>query len=271
MTHSILVVAPLVLVVSVMVFAFVGCGLQTSGLGAPEQYKTDITTHPKLVSYWRLGEAPGATTAADSKDGNAGTYTGGVTLGQPGLVVNDSDTAAQFDGSTGFVKVPHNDDSLNPPKFTIEALVSVAGGDGQFRAVVSARDVVQPAGSTHGFIVYASDQDNWEAWLGDGTASWQVVTGPKATPGGHFLAITYDGTTLKLYVDPAEDNSASKAAAYQPNTNQELRIGAGANEGTPLYFFNGLIDDVAVYNDALDFATIRSHFVLAWTGSTAGL
>jgi hypothetical protein len=80
--------------------------------------------------------------------------------------------------------------------------------------------------------------------------------------------VTYDGTALKLYVDPAEDTPASMNVPYQPNATRELRIAAGANEAAPLYFFEGLIDDVAIYNDALPFTTIHAHFALAWLGVT---
>jgi hypothetical protein len=269
MTHWVLLAAPLILASSVLVFAFVGCSLDSEGLGpgeppASEQYSTDVTT--KAISYWRLGEPPLETTAADSKGSNPGTYVGGVTLGVPGLVVGGPDTAAHFDGSTGYVSVPHNDNSLNPPSFTVEALVNVEG-DGQYGAVVSSRDI-STTGEVFGYVLYASDQNRWEAWVGDGgLPPWQILTGPDVTPGVHYLAMTYDKTTLKLYLDPFADEPLSADVPYQPNTVRELRIGAGANELTdPQWFFNGVIDEVAVYDFALDFATLHEHFSLALPG-----
>jgi hypothetical protein len=278
MSHWVLLVAPLVLASFVMLFAFVGCGLNTSGTGTgngngngngtpPETYKDLVMKD--AVSYWRLGEAAGATKAADSKDGNDGTYSsGGVTLGQTGLVVGDTDTAALFDGSTGYVSVPHNDDSLNPAKFTVEALVTVTGGDGQRRTVVSSRDVGADL-QKYGYVLYVSDQNKWEAFVGDGASQdGGVVTGPDVTSGTHYLAMTYNGTTLKLYVDPKDDAPATADLTYDRNTSRELRIGAGANESaTPLDFFNGVIDEVAIYDVDLDFATIQKHFGLATTGA----
>jgi hypothetical protein len=267
MSHWVLLVAPIVIASFAMLFVFVGCQLDSSGYGAPLTYAEVVTGNDYAVSYWRLGERAGATAAADSKGNNEGTYVGGVTLGQPGLLVGDSDTAAQFDGSSGLVTVPYADDSLNPAKFTVEALVDVAGGEGQFRAVVSSRDI-DGDGQHFGYILYAGEQNKWEAWVGDGnTGAWQVVIGPDVAPGKHYLAMTYNGTTLKLYVDPADDTPASADVAYTPNTAQELRIGAGANEADPLYFFNGVIDEVAVYNVDLEFSVIQTHFALATTGS----
>jgi hypothetical protein len=279
MSHWVLLVAPLALASFVMLFGFVGCRLDSIGEAGNqpdpdpepdpelEQYKIDVTNNPNLVSYWRLGEPPGETTAVDSKGDNDGTYVGGLTLGQPGLLVVDTDTAAQFDGSTGFVNVPRNDDSLNPATFTVEAIADVAGGDDQLRAVVSSRDIDGDAQKS-GYILYASDQNKWEAWVGDGSlGAWQVVTGPDVTPGQHYLAMTYNGTTLNLYVDPVDDTPASAAVPYVPNTAQELRIGAGVNEADPLEFFNGVIDEVAVYDVDLDFSVIQTHFAIATTGA----
>lgn len=271
MSHWVLLVAPLVLASFVMLFAFVGCRLQTQGLGTGDPYANDVIDRVAAVSLWRLGDEPGSPTAADSKGDNTGTYVGGVTLGQPGLVASDGDAAAAFDGSTGFVQVPFKDNSLNPDSFTVEAVVNVAGGDGQFRAVVSSRDVDKNSQGTFGYILYANDLNKWEAWVGDGTpGGWHTVPGPDVSPGMHYLAMTYNGMTLKLYVDPMEETSFHQDVPYLPNAAQELRIGAGANEGEPLYFFNGVIDDVAVYSEALEFSAIQSHFGLAKTGAAPG-
>ncbi len=267
MSHWVLLVTPLVLASLVMLFAFVGCFLDSIGEGGPDTYAGEVTSSQYSVSYWRLGEAARATTAVDNKGNNDGTYVGGATLGQPGLLVGDTDTAVQFDGSSGYVSVPRNDDSLNPFKFTVEALVEVGGNDGQFRAVVSSRDIGEGA-LTFGYILYASDQNKWEAWVGDGvTNMWQIASGPDVTPGKHYLAMTYDGQTLKLYVDPDSDAPAAEDVLYEPNATRELRIGSGANEAeAPLFFFNGVIDEVAVYNIDLDYATIQDHFGLSLTG-----
>src|SRR6266852_7303617 len=63
----------------------------------------------KPLGYWRLGESDPSQAAKDaSGNGNDGTYVGGVTLGQKGAINRDPDTAAQFDGSTGYVDIPRD-------------------------------------------------------------------------------------------------------------------------------------------------------------------
>jgi hypothetical protein len=51
------------------------------------------------VAYWRLGETSG-TTAVDSVGGKNGTISGGVTLNQPGALL-DGNRAMRFNGATG--------------------------------------------------------------------------------------------------------------------------------------------------------------------------
>ncbi len=69
-------------------------------------YDTTVLTKLSLapVAYWKLDEAAGATTAADSS-GNGYTLTvhGTVTFGEPSVVPTDSETSAQSDGSTGYL------------------------------------------------------------------------------------------------------------------------------------------------------------------------
>src|SRR5262249_18587298 len=55
---------------------------------------------PGLLAYFRLGET-GGTTLVDSAGSNPGFLQGGATLGQPGAIAGDTDTAAAFDGVNG--------------------------------------------------------------------------------------------------------------------------------------------------------------------------
>ena len=69
-----------------------------------------------------------------------------------------------------------------------------------------------------------------------------------------YLALTYDGTTLRLYVNGTLVGSQAKTGAITTSTNQ-LQIG-----GDSLYaqYFSGLIDEVRVYNIALSAAAIQT-------------
>src|SRR5262245_10438233 len=66
-----------------------------------------LAAHP--VAYWRLGERPGAPTAADATPHkHDGRYHRRPLLGQPGALARDRDTAMGLDGpkSKAYVEVP---------------------------------------------------------------------------------------------------------------------------------------------------------------------
>ena len=93
-------------------------------LAAPPLYETRVRADGP-VGYWRLGEPPGTTTAADSSGHlNVGAISGGVTLGQPGF--HGGDTAALFDGRTGRIDVSDST-TLNPQLISMEAKIGWAG------------------------------------------------------------------------------------------------------------------------------------------------
>ena len=62
-----------------------------------------------------------------------------------------------------------------------------------------------------------------------------------------FLAVTYDGATLRLYVNGGLVASQAKTGAIASSTSQ-LQIGGDSIYGQS---FSGLIDQVRIYNGAL--------------------
>lgn len=79
--------------------------LARAACAANSPYSNGVAQTTGLAGYWRLGERSG-TTACDTYGRNPGTFTGGITLGQPGAVTGDSDTATLFNGTSGWVSVP---------------------------------------------------------------------------------------------------------------------------------------------------------------------
>ena len=68
-------------------------------------YAATVSSTPGLLAYWRLGESSG-TTAVDELGAHNGTYVGGHTLGVPGALQGDANTAVGLDGSSGQVQLP---------------------------------------------------------------------------------------------------------------------------------------------------------------------
>ena len=108
---------------------------------------------------------------------------------------------------------------------------------------------------------------------GGGTFGGNVhyVSGPTANPVNAWthVALTYDGSTLRLYVNSTQVATRAATGAIQTTTNP-LWIGGNTPYGE---YFQGLIDEVRVYNRALPQTEIQTDMntPIDWTGLPAVL
>ncbi len=170
-----------------------------------------------------------------------------------------ADYSLSFDGTNDYVEVPY-DATMNPSgDFSVNVWVKV-GASSDWQSSVTSRSANTACGEdanrTKGYMVYIQADEEWSFWNGNcedrtwarldtsvdvNLNTWQMQT------------VTYDAseTMMKLYVDGVligNDNSNTLTA----NDNEPLRIGAGAtNEDTPRYWFNGKIDEVAIWSSTL--------------------
>ncbi|HEV2694094.1 MAG TPA: immunoglobulin domain-containing protein, partial [Verrucomicrobiae bacterium] len=76
----------------------------------------------------------------------------------------------------------------------------------------------------------------------------------------YHVAMTYDGSIFKLYVNGALD---AQSAASGPIivTTEPVRIGGGADNSCSPYYFNGILDEAAIYNRALSSNEISAIYM----------
>jgi hypothetical protein len=276
----------------VVLLCFVGCSLDTSGIGNPpfKQYSTaTILPTPGLVGYWPLGEPAGATTAVDLKSAHNGAYLshvfpdepamqsaaapGTFSLGNTGIVAGDTvpphlnlnarTTCMQTNG--GYVSVLPFDAAFIPTKaegFTLEAWVRVewtADDTAAFRVVMTTFD---SAGGLKGFVLLATPDNHWAAIVGNGVTITQATGAAVVFETTNHLVATYDGSSeeLKLYLN-GEQSSPTTSADYHPATANALYIGAGRPDlPDPHFPFVGQIQCVALYKGALTLDDVIKHF-----------
>jgi hypothetical protein len=177
---------------------------------------------------------------------------------------------ANFNG--GFVSVPWQAalGAPAPGQFTLEAWVIANWTDAQTNP--SNRVVVASASLSafSGFALFANSDNLWTAQVGTGSDFATAVTGSNqtvVTDSLYFLVVTYDGTKLALWVNPADTtqppDGMAPPSAYVPVASPvPLYIGTGRPDlPTPLFPFNGFIQDVAFYNVVLDGKTIETHYL----------
>jgi len=216
-----------VLSVAVLVCAFVAGGA-ASAAGA----------EPNLVGHWRL-------------DGNAGDSAGGhhgTVLGDP-TWANDPQRGwcLDFDGAGDYIDVGDDPSLTFSDAITVACWIKVRQFDRNWNAIVTKGD---------DWVLARTRDDNRVAFLCLGLTGggWPEVYSSDVNDGDwHHLAGVYDGAELSLYQDGIRVDSKSVRGSINRNWNRVL---IGENGQTSNRYWNGLIDDVRLYNRALAAAEI---------------
>lgn len=204
--------------------------------------------------YWRLGETSG-TSAADATGAPAGTIKNGVTLGMAGALVDDPNTAMRFDGN-GYVSVT-NRSNLNPTAdFTVEAWVRPTALNGVGGAIV------HKGGSTGNpvwqYRLSLTSTGKWRGTIFSGSTAYAVTDpGTPSTTNWTYLAMTRSGSQLTLYVNGLPVATTTVTATINTSTGL-FAIGRTGSSSTD--YFNGSIDEVAVYPSALSASRVFAHY-----------
>lgn len=171
-----------------------------------------------------------------------------------------------FDGATSYMQV-HNSSSLNPDNITLYAIVRI---NGFYAGKCSGNQILSKGYSddVNGlYFLRFSDTTNGctlnpphpESEVAYGTYGDNTPSGTTLTAGNNSSAVqtgiwykfayTYDGLTAKFYVNGVLKGSVTKGVAFTDNSN-DIFIGRDENVLFP-YWFNGVIDEIRIYNRAL--------------------
>ena len=228
-----------------VVNASVGSGVLEISHDGGDTIADAFTTYSSgLVACWHFDENSGTTTGDSSGNGNDGTVNGaGWTTGRCG-------SALSFNGTNNYVEVP-DDNSLHiSDEITIEAWIKPTD-TAQWRTIIS-----KFVGSRKDIYLFIYAGKLGVALDGPKSSDWRPDV-PISTDTWTHVAVTYDGSYLKLFKNGAE--SASKGASgilsLATNTNS-LYIGKNTMWGE---YFKGTIDEVRVYGRGLSPEEIRAH------------
>jgi len=219
-----------------------GGGGATGGAGGANDAYAKAVLEDMPIAYYRLDEAPGATTVADSSgNGHTGAVVGGVVLGAPGAI--SGHTAASFDGSSS-IDLGDNFDFAGTSSFTLEGWIWPLASKGAFFA----KSI--HTGSYDGWLVGEGTSD-FQAFRGTGVVTSSPLDKTKYT----HLVVTYDGLTLNLYRNGQLAKSSSTTAPVL-NHGASAFIGYGENWSHLV----GSVDEVAFYDHALTAARVAAHY-----------
>ena len=208
----------------------------------------------KPIHYYPLDETNG-TVAADlgSQASGGGTYTGGITLGQPLALTQLGKAAAFFDGQDGsFVDLGlfHPGNSV-----TLEAWANMAtDAAANYKAIVARWD-----GS---YEMDANPTDVGNLVIRNETDAFGLVATAKAFQRGQWyhIASVFDNGVLTIFLNGEQGTSQTIGGVLQDlgrNTPDRVFIGATR---TGVFCWRGSIAQVAIYDKGLSAAQIRAHY-----------
>ena len=230
--------------------------VRTDGAPAGSSYSQTVLQDAP-VAYWRVGESSG-TTAADSAGANTGTYTGGITLGQPGGLSADSNTAVRLDGTTGYVAVPDaNALDLGNGPLTYEFWAKRADAGTYYQLIYSKK--------SQGNVFFLNNKLTFD---NDSSVIVQEA-GTTVDTNWHHFVVTRSGSgagNTKLYKDGLDVTAEIGTQFALASNALPLRIGAYDPYGL---YFNGTVDEIAVYPSALTANRVQAHFNAASSAGTA--
>lgn len=229
-----------------------------------------------LIGFWNFDETSGTTANDSSGFGINGTLSSAGAVFDPGAGLDGGGAVSLSSG--GYVDMGNNYAFSGTQSFTVQAWIDTTSQgvvasrtytqnqDGYFAGV----DVIDPS-----CVVSSSYTDKASAGVGNGNPGCSLFSPPSSTVVDdgqwHQIVVASGGGTLSLYVDGALQGSVGGVNIQSCPTVDFLVggidqgvSGPGGSSvcgvGSPFGFFNGLITDVAVWNDTLNSSQVASLF-----------
>ncbi len=194
-----------------------------------------------LITGYEFEEGSGSTTADESANSLTGTLTNGPTWtnGKYGKGI-------QFDGTNDYI------DLGNSSLFNITSAVTISAWMNISNQTTS-RVILNKGGANGSYELRGNQSSNatYRFILNGGTNL--NGSGSISANTWHHLAATYDGATMKVYVDGVLNNSVAYTSSINITTSSALigSIGSGL-------YFQGILDNVRIYNKALSASEVTT-------------
>lgn len=193
------------------------------------------------TAWYRLGETAGSTTFADSSgSSHDGTVSAGVTFGATGGVTGDSNTAATF---------------------VTNSNAQVAYGSWMDAPTALSGFIIGKTSVATGIAMLMSRDDSgtarvWQLRLNAGKFEFVKIAGGVVTASSplatyadgafHDFGFTYDGSSIRLYVDGAKVATTAAAGSLGTGIASRLFLGLLTSGSGASNFWNGVLDE-AIY------------------------
>jgi hypothetical protein len=200
-----------------------------------------------LASHWKLDEGNGTSTS-DSTVSRTGTLRNGVTwtTGRVGAAIN-------LDGQDDYVSLPNLD--VSGSAITLSTWVKIAS----FPSGIDQRFIAKTTNTTeqahYWMLGTTGNRLRFRLKAGGSTTTLVASSGNLSTNVWYHAAATYDGTTMRLYLNGTQVGSVAKSGTVGVSSSVPVNIGRSPDGSN---YMRGAIDDVRIYKSALTQTEVAS-------------
>ena len=198
----------------------------------------------RAVGVWTFDNISGSAVYDDSGLGNNGTINKGGNGTGCDIVDGVVGRAMSFDGVDDYVDVTSST-SLSPTgAITIGAWIKTSNNAITPQEIVDKRDPSNTGSYLFrmegGYIAFYFYNAGWKS-LTDTTNLLQ-------NNAWYYAVATYDQSNIRLYINGVQVKSVAQTASLGINS---ASVNIGRRSGASIQYFNGLIDDVRIFSEAL--------------------
>ncbi|MEK7574182.1 MAG: LamG domain-containing protein, partial [Patescibacteria group bacterium] len=207
-----------------------------------------------LVGYWKMDEVSGTTADDSSGRNNNGNVAGAITRRSGSECVNQNCVETALGGN---ITIPYN------PSLNLTTNVTYAHWIKIKTAVPASSWPYSLGNDSHRYIALRSSS-NGASWMFeygrnnptcDGNSFTGTGSGSMGTNTWHYLAMTYDGSNIKIYLDGALASNNNFSLGFCNNPSSSYYIAQGS--ASPGVY---LVDDARIYNRALSATEISAIY-----------
>ena len=226
--------------------------------GSAYPYTADVFADSPTL-YYRLDESAGTTALDSSGNGAMGTEVASPAQASAGLLSTDPDSGLALNGSTQYVYT--NSSYANPTTFSLEAWFKTSSATGG--RIIGFGSSQTGNSSSYDRQVYMANTGQVYFGVYPGSVVTINSTGSYNDDVTHHVVATLSTAGMFLYIDGAQVASNTTTTTAQSYTGY-WRVGEdNLNTWTSAptsYFFNGTIDEAAVYPTALSLQRVQVHY-----------
>ncbi len=185
-----------------------------------------------------------------------------------GLSSFGQNSALIFDGQTEYLNVSHHDSYNIGNGFTIEAwILATQWKQAQWQGTIVGKD---NQGPDRGFAFRCGNNGTLSFVMSAGNVWQEAFTGPimNVNQWHHVAAVVNNGTIL-LYVDGQQ--AATHSFTGSPSHSTDMAVNIGGSPGFGGRNFQGVIDEIRIWDIARTPLEIQNNSTVSLTGSEAGL